>query len=269
MYKINLENDIKKIDDVISLKNRNKYYGNIYFKSNEYVSDILSNFDIKNKKVLTVLGSGDQAFHFLNRGAKSVDVFDINRLSIYYYYLRIWLVKYMNVFYPNCFNYDYWLKLRNMIVTNNINEISVIKFWNNFFYNGYEFDRLFEYDDTNCKNEIEDLTILKNKLDSSKIKFYNFDIKSSKIKLHKKYDIVYLSNIPDWFFDFDFYNELVLLRYYNNVSKLLKRKGLAIRSYVDSLSFPTTDDENVLNGKLKCYKIDGINKSKLGLYYVK
>lgn len=53
-----------------------------------------------------MLGSGDQAFHFLNRDAKSVDVFDINRLSIYYYYLRIWLIKYMNEFYPNDFNYD-------------------------------------------------------------------------------------------------------------------------------------------------------------------
>ena len=156
-----------------------------------------------------------------------------------------------------------------MIVTNNIDETNVIKFWDYFFYKDYKFNRLFEYDDSNLENKIEDLTILKNKLDSYKIKFYNFDIKSSKIKLHKKYDIVYLSNIPDWFFDFDSYNELVLLKYYNNVSKLLKRKGIAIRSYVDSLSFPTTDDENVLNGKLKCYRIDGINNSKLGLYYVK
>ena len=89
---------------------------------------------------------------------------------------------------------------RNMIAANNIDEVSIIKFWDYFSYKDYKFNRLFEYDDSNLENKIEDLTILKNKLDSSKIKFYNFDIKSSKIKLHKKYDIVYLSNIPDWIF---------------------------------------------------------------------
>ena len=139
MYKINLENDLKKLDDVISFKNRNKYYGRIYFKSNEYVNDILSNFDIK----------------------------------------------------------------------------------------------------------------------------------SSKIKLHKKYDIVYLSNIPDWFFDFDFYNELVLFRYSNNISKLLKRKGLAIRSYVDSISGLGRYDTPIIDNYFDCCRIDSINKSNIGYYYVK
>ena len=139
MYKINLENDLKKLDDVISFKNRNKYYGRIYFKSNEYVNDILSNFDIK----------------------------------------------------------------------------------------------------------------------------------SSKIKLHKKYDIVYLSNIPDWFFDFDFYNELVLFRYSNNISKLLKRSGIAIRSYVDSLSGSVIDEIQILGNCFNYDRIDSEKKLNIGHYYAK
>lgn len=269
MYKINLENDIKKLDDVISYKNRNKYYNNIYFKTNEYVSDILTNFDLKNKKVLTVLGSGDQAFHFLNRGAKCVDVFDINRLSIYYYYLRIWLIKYMNVFYPNDFNYECWIKLKKMIVINNNHEENVIKFWDYFFYKEYRFNKLFEYDYNSCKNEIEDLTKLKNILDRSKIKFYNFDIKSSDIKLYKKYDIVYLSNIPDWFSELDYYNDIVLLRYCNNVSKMLKRRGIAIRSYVDSISEFYSGNMQMLGNYFDCYKIDGLNKKSIGHCYIK
>lgn len=269
MYKINLENDIKKLDDVLSYNNRNKYYNNIYFKTNEYVSDILTNFDLKNKKVLTVLGSGDQAFHFLNRDAKSVDIFDINRLSIYYYYLRIWLIKYLNIFYPNDFNYECWIKLRNMIAANNIDEVSIIKFWDYFFYKDYKFNRLFEYDDSNFENKIEDLTKLKSRLDGSKINFYNFDIKSKKIKLYKKYDIVYLSNIRDWFFNFDFYNEIVLFRYYNNISKLLKRSGIAIRSYVDSISGLGRYDTPIIDNYFDCCRIDSINKSNIGYYYVK
>lgn len=53
------------------------------------------------------------------------------------------------------------------------------------------------------------------------------------------------------------------------ILKLLKRNGTAIRSYVDSLSFINTDDEDILNGKLKCYKIGGLTKSKIGVYYTR
>ena len=51
----------------------------------------------------TVLASGDQAFYFYDNGAKKVDLFDINKLSIYYYYLRVWIIKYLGRFYPRTF----------------------------------------------------------------------------------------------------------------------------------------------------------------------
>ena len=123
----------------------------------------------------------------------------------------------------------------------------------------------------NIKNGIKSIMTNSesNTLGNQSLKFYNFDIKSSKIKLHKKYDIVYLSNIPDWFFDFDFYNELVLFRYSNNISKLLKRKGLAIRSYVDSISGLGRYDTPIIDNYFDCCRIDSINKSNIGYYYVK
>ena len=53
-------------------------YDRVYFDTNEACDDIISKYDFKDKKVLTVLASGDQAFHFYENGAKSVYLFDIN-----------------------------------------------------------------------------------------------------------------------------------------------------------------------------------------------
>ena len=72
----------------------------VYFSTNEHLDDIFSYIDVKDKKVLSVIGSGDQAFYFYNNGAKKVDLFDINKLAIYYYFLRVWTMKYLNRSYP-------------------------------------------------------------------------------------------------------------------------------------------------------------------------
>ena len=94
--------DIERTKDVFTLDYEEGYiqYDRIYNSSNDSYRSIISNFDIKDKKVLSVLGSGDQAFHLYKSGAKIVDVFDINKLTIYYYFLRIWIIKYLGRAYP-------------------------------------------------------------------------------------------------------------------------------------------------------------------------
>ena len=59
-----------------------------YFSTNESLKYIKS-FDIKDKDVLTVCGSGDQAFISLINGAKKVDAFDNNPLQYYILELKI------------------------------------------------------------------------------------------------------------------------------------------------------------------------------------
>ena len=56
--------------------------------------------DIRDKNVMTVLASSDQLFTFNSLGAKEVDAFDHNILTIYYYYLRKWSIKYNDQLYP-------------------------------------------------------------------------------------------------------------------------------------------------------------------------
>ena len=70
----NIFNDLKKTDLI-----RNDYlaesFDKIYFSSNENLKGICSNFNFYGKNILTVLSSGDQAFHLYNSGAQNIDFF--------------------------------------------------------------------------------------------------------------------------------------------------------------------------------------------------
>ena len=73
----------------------------IYKGTNENLKDIFSKYDVKDKDVLTVLASSDQALACYYCGAKTIDAFDRSYLTLYYYYLRKWLILYKNELYPN------------------------------------------------------------------------------------------------------------------------------------------------------------------------
>ena len=85
-------------------------YSHLFFQSNDRLTDLFPKLDVYGKNVLTVLGSGDQALYFYKMGANCVDLFDINKLTFFYYYLRIWIIKYLNKSYPDYFpdeSYNY------------------------------------------------------------------------------------------------------------------------------------------------------------------
>lgn len=56
-------------------------YSKCYLLTTENIKDYLSLFDINDKSVLTVCGSGDQTLSVLSEGAKSVKTFDVNKLT--------------------------------------------------------------------------------------------------------------------------------------------------------------------------------------------
>ena len=60
-------------------------YNTLFFSTNENLDKLFSKIDVNGKNVLSVLWSGDHAFHLYNNGSSSVDVFDVNKLTIYYY----------------------------------------------------------------------------------------------------------------------------------------------------------------------------------------
>ena len=99
MSKNTLASDIQIAKDVAQGKN-NEPFSRIFYCSNEDVSRLLSRVDFKDKKVLSVCGSGDFYFHCINNGATDIDLYDINSLSIYYVYFRKWIMEKFGIYYP-------------------------------------------------------------------------------------------------------------------------------------------------------------------------
>ena len=178
-------------------------YDRVYFETNERCEEILSNFDFTDKCILTVLSSGDQAFQFYKHGAKSVDLFDINKLTIYYYYLRIWHMKKYGTMYPEWgFDNDYIRNLLASVKPNSMNEIIAYKYWscfisrldlkmiNKFFYHSYSKKIEDDYD----------ISLLLKKIDDDNFSFFNKDF-SLPLDIPKKYDCIYTSNLSDYIKD--------------------------------------------------------------------
>ena len=215
---------------LVAKMQRTSRYNMIYFYSNDELSSIFSNFDFKDKDILTVLGSGDQAFHLYNLGAHSVDVFDINKLTIYYYYLRRWTIKYLNKLYPD-FN------LSNRFISQLLDLVNISDCYEQKAYDYWRrYTKKFEDEDVDLlfyrkllKPLIVDISNLSNItkiMDKDHFNFYNVDI-SKKIDIDSQYDVIYTSNLSDYIRDnnsFEIYRD--------NLYKLLKKDGVVLSSNV-------------------------------------
>ena len=86
----------------------------IYDFTDENVSAYKDIFDFSNARVLTVLGSGDQYFTSLLNGAKSIEVFDYNIVTWYYFLLKFTAIKYLS--YEDFYQ---------MFITDNLNNLKI------------------------------------------------------------------------------------------------------------------------------------------------
>ena len=108
-------------------------YDRVYSETNDPCDKIISKFDVKDKSVLTVLCSVDQAIQFYVNGEKDIDLFDINMLTIYYYYLRIWHVKkYGTMYSEDIFNNNYFKEILKYLNPSSYNERLAYLYWNRF-----------------------------------------------------------------------------------------------------------------------------------------
>ena len=213
----------------LCLNKKFKYHNKIYPRTNENLKDLFSNFDVSDKDVLSVLASSDQVFTARYLGARSVDSFDINKLTLYYYYLRIWLMKYMNLEYPTdeFFNYgdiDIWKKLYEIEV-NTEEEKAAKEFWLKYIQitNGLPNSYLFYITGINNRN------VFSNDLDKvtdNELVFYNESI-FDELDIDKQYDIIILSNILEYTTSKEDYWNVS-----ENLKRLLKKDGLAVCSYM-------------------------------------
>ena len=195
--------------------NQNNFSFNYLFSS-ENISGFTRKISFKNKNILTVCSSGDQAFNMILNGCGNIDLFDINIFSKYYFHLKLAVIKslsyeeFFDFFLPknrfdddNVFSFETYLDVRN-----NINDDSIRDFWDYLFchypgkiiYNSKLFTNL----DYSRKTYKECNDYLKNEINYNRLKeqllgrdfnFYNIDIFREYIPSNTKYDFVYLSNI--------------------------------------------------------------------------
>lgn len=194
----------------------------IYPFTTENINGYIDLFDLKDKSLLTVGSSGDQAINAILKDCKDITILDINPFTKHYFNLKKAALLALNydefcrffcyIDYPKVFKYNYdtfnkesYNKLKKLL--NKLDEESFI-FWDTLFkYCNHEDirKRLFEYDE-------ERLSVLKgmnlylkdeNMFNKSKIKIKNINPKLInadifKTKLEKKYDNIWLSNIGSY-----------------------------------------------------------------------
>ena len=265
-----LETDIYNTQNLINGREK-KGFSPVYFSTNEMLDDILQYIDVQGKKILSVIGSGDQAFHFYNMGARKVDLFDINKLTFYYYYLRVWTMRYLKKSYPE-YNMDtnYIRNLLELVTPKSADEIKAYKYWMKFVnnFNVVCSDFMFIPSFLDLDEKIYDGTDLFERIAEYDPKFYHFDI-TERINHKSKYDIIYTSNIHEYI-----EKEEKFKLYRNNLFKLSKRNGIIISTNVMN-DGPYEEEIKCMKKKFKCRHLPnidfdyGIGITSLGYCYSK
>lgn len=248
---------------------RTREYDKIYYSTNEQLESIFSSFNFKDKSVLSVLSSGDQALYFLYNGAKYVDVFDQNKLTKYYYILRLWCIKYLKELYPKItLEKRYLKKLLSYVEPKNTLEKDAYEFWRVFSIVFY--DKNINIFDTKVKvNEfLFDIDQLSKYVEKYNYCFYNINL-FKKQSLRKKYDVIYTSNITDWVSPNDSFKI-----YRNNLFKLLNKDGIILSSCINKAK-PSRSELRIMEKNFDYHSLNpAFHKLTstyrcLGYYYVK
>lgn len=271
--------DLEAIDYIMaSSKLKFGNHSFIYTFTNECIKKYLTFFDLRNKEILTVTGSGD---HILNMliDVEVVDTFDINVYAYYFYVLKSYalitleLDEYLDFFLDKNLNYD--KKIFNKIKENWKNEIYIRDFFDYIFKNNNikhtqlftnnNYEKRLEFIENNRYLEEENYYILKNSLLNKNIRFINSNL--TKLNLDKKYDYIFISNITDYLNNM--FNVDSLKSYkkflYKSIIPYLKENGKLVSYLYDGVikGYSTSELDKVLNyGFTK----ESINNDKILIY---
>ena len=251
--------DLEAIDNIMAsskLKFSNRSF--IYTFTNECIKDYLNFFDLKDKKILTVTGSGD---HILNMllAVNNIDTFDINLYAYYFYVLKKYalitleLDEYLDFFLDKEINYN--KKVFNKIKQNWNNEVYIKDFFEYVFRNYNKSIPLFTNNKYQDKEKyIENNTYLdeinyyklKKNLQNKNVNFINSNF--TKLNLTDQYDYIFISNITDYLNNMFDNNSLRSYKkfLYKSIIPYLKENGKII-SYL-------------YNGEIKGYSKNELNE---------
>lgn len=174
-------------------------YDKIFYQTNEDLMDAYLDVDFRDKEVLSVLASGDHVLTADFLDAKKTDAFDRNKLTIYYYYLRIWTIEYCDELYPQVLEGNEWLKeLLKKVHPRNEQERFAFNFFRqhvnvNTDMNKMFYDILMQPEGCTLFRKASELTDCLN----PELVFYPMNLFEDN-HLDSTYDIVLMSNILDW-----------------------------------------------------------------------
>lgn len=229
----------------------------VYYRSNEDLVNSVLSVDFKDKEVLSVLASGDHVLTSRFLDAKRVDAFDINRLTLYYFYLRLWSIKYNNELYPNVYSNKWMNELLSQVKAETPQEKMAVLFYKKHLANKTPLDKLF-YD---IESEPKGNTLYTKAEDlkdvvSPVIDYGTVDL-FSEVNIPRTYDIVLISNILDWGRN----DKDKLINARNNLLKLLKDGGACIASKL--VNYSQSTEKDILKESFD------IEETKYGLVYRK
>lgn len=234
-------------------------FASIYSFTTENISGYYKYFDFKNKSILMVCGSGDQAINAILKGAREITVFDINPLCREFFYLKLAAIKVLSLEEFKQF-FCYYEFLGQSYTDNNKNAMDIklyLKispyldkktklFWDTLYYESFlnfrESDYLFNNDEYPVRHLVyfndyfneENYNKLKQMIDKAKIRYIDSDIKGITRRLYpKKYDYIFLSNIIKYVERM--YNKNCLLKFRNliiEMKKILNKDGQIMCGYL-------------------------------------
>jgi len=232
-----------------------KTISKIYPLTTENVEGFIDELRLKNRKVLTVAGSGDQKLFFMARGAKMADEFDVNIFAKYFGEVKQAATeglsftngeKFFNVTSNDFLNKDYYKKIESSLSP-------MTRTFFNHLYRCKTLERLklfkVEYQDKmvefNRKLRLEVASQSERKMNRQE--FYNCSVIDLSERIIEKYDLIYLSNLTDYshlMFPGEDYLDEFREKTVLPLLKKLNRHGQLVLAYV-------YDDGNL---QRKCYR---------------
>ena len=208
--------------------------------SNENITEYYKLYNFKDKDVLTVIGSGDQALSAIYQGAKKVDVFDINKLSFYLLMLKKYAITSLSYDeFITFFNPATKLTIIDELykkISKNIKEEDIKLYWDLMFKNSYYFYFLFIDTNTSMTKVKKNIPYLKYENEYNRLKNIINDVNFNYIggdlneiinSINSKYDYINLSNIIDYIDDKNIVKS-IYTRFFN---KILKKNGMCLLEY--------------------------------------
>ncbi len=278
---------VKNTNKIINDQEHDENYDSFYLFTNENLKAICEKIKLTNKEILTVCSSSDQYLNFLLQEPQSIDLFDINKLTEYFFYFKKAAIinldyeEFKRFLIPKKLNKkDFFSKEIYKHIKEDIPD-NIQSFWNQILntYSNKELykSNLFVTDNkNNIKENINNNLYLYNENNYLKLKhilkkiditkFYNIDIFSNFIKDKKTYDFIYLSNIIDYLPIIDkkeYYKKLKII--IETIASHLNEDGLIGLNYL----FTYLDDywENTNNYvKIEAKKRHQLKKKKIPHY---